>query len=358
MLSTRKRGAEIRQFILENVEKHPVDLISLTAETFGMSRQGVHRHIQSLRKQKALKIRGTTRNRRYTLRPLAKFLEGYPLNSTLEEDRIWRRDIRPVLGDLPDNVLTIWQHGFTEIMNNAIEHSAGQRVLVSVEKTAIATHMMISDDGQGIFKKLQRELDLEDERHAVLELAKGKLTTDPAQHTGEGIFFTSRMFDQFIILSGTVSFNHTHGEDEDWIFDDHASHEGTAVFMDLTNTASRTTKEVFDRFTSGEEYAFTKTVIPVRLAKYGGEQLISRSQAKRLLARIDRFKVVIFEFTGVDMIGQAFADEVFRVFTEGHPEMELLALKVSPPVEHMIRHVAGERADAILGIEPSCGAPC
>jgi anti-sigma regulatory factor (Ser/Thr protein kinase) len=347
----RKRGAEIRQFILEHVEQHPVDIISLTAESFGMSRQGVHRHIQSLRKEKALGLRGTTRNRRYRLRPLAKFLEGYPLNTPLEEDLLWRRDIRPVLGDVPDNVRTIWQHGFTEIMNNAIEHSAGHRVIVNVEKTAIATRMIISDDGQGIFKKIQRELGLHDEHHAVLELAKGKLTTDPAHHSGEGIFFTSRMFDYFCILSGSVSFTHTHGQAEDWVFADQASQEGTAVFLDLTNTASRTTKEVFDRFTSGEEYAFTKTVIPVGLAKYGEEQLISRSQAKRLLARIDRFKVVMFEFAGVDMIGQAFADEVFRVFAEAHPDMELVATGVNTPVEHMIRRVAGNRAESILGNE-------
>src|SRR6266446_10852868 len=354
MLSTRKRGAEIRQFILEHVEEHPVDIVTLTAETFGMSRQGVHRHIQSLRKHKALGLRGTTRKRRYTLRPLAKFLEEYSLKTTLAEDLLWRRDIRPVLGDLPDNVLTIWQHGFTEIMNNAIEHSAGHNVLVSVEKTAIATHMMISDDGQGIFKKIQQELALEDEHHAVLELSKGKVTTDPDRHTGEGIFFASRMFDDFSIRSGMVFFTHTHGEAEDWVLADGTSEKGTAVFLDLTNTASRTTREVFDRFSSGEDYAFTKTVIPVRLAKYGEEQLISRSQAKRLLARIDRFKMVVFNFAGVDMIGQAFADEVFRVFAEGHPSMQLVALGVSTPVEQMIRRVAGDRAEAILGNEELC----
>ena len=121
------------------------------------------------------------------------------------------------------------------------------------------------------------------------------------------------------------------------------------VFMNITNTASRTTREVFDRFTSGEDYGFTKTTIPVRLAKYGDEQLISRSQAKRLLARIDRFKVVLLEFDGVDMIGQAFADEVFRVFTHAHPDMELYAVGANPAVQHVIRHVAGDRAGAILG---------
>ena len=208
MAGVEKRGAEIRQFILEHVDEHPVDIVTLTMETFGISRQGVHRHIQLLRKQKALGIRGTTRKRRYKLRPLATFRKLYYLNTPLEEDRLWRDDIRPVLGDLPENVLTIWQHGFTEIMNNAIEHSAGKRVFVTINKTAIVTQMAIKDDGQGIFKKIQRELGLHNEHDAVLELAKGKLTTDPAHHSGEGIFFTSRIFDGFSIHSGTVSFLH------------------------------------------------------------------------------------------------------------------------------------------------------
>src|SRR5215831_17325717 len=354
MASTEKRGAEIRQFILEHVEKHPVDIVTLTMETFGISRQGVHRHIQTLRKQKALGIRGTTRKRRYRLRPLAKLAEFYSLKDPLEEDRIWRSDIRPVLGDLPENVLTIWQHGFTEIMNNAIEHSAGTQVFVTIDKTAIATLMAIHDDGQGIFKKIQRELGLHNEHDAVLELAKGKLTTDPAHHSGEGIFFTSRMFDDFSIHSGSVAYMHTDDADRffgDLVLDGETSRDGTAVFMTLTNTASRTTREVFDLFTSGEDYGFTKTTIPVRLAKYGDEQLISRSQAKRLLARIDKFKVVWFEFGGVDTIGQAFADEVFRVFANEHPDMQLHVTGANPAVQHMIRHVSGDRADAILNDE-------
>lgn len=68
--------------------------------------------------------------------------------------------------------------------------------------------LVIHDDGEGIFHKITKQLKLCDERHAVLELAKGKFTTDPKNHTGEGIFFSSRMFDDFAILSGTVYFTH------------------------------------------------------------------------------------------------------------------------------------------------------
>jgi hypothetical protein len=278
----------------------------------------------------------------------------YALSANEAEDLIWGRDIRPLLGVLPENVIDMWQYGFTEMMNNAIEHSAGHGVLVGVLQTAFDTKIIISDDGEGIFKKLQRELGLEDERHAVLELGKGKVTTDPAHHTGEGIFFTSRMFEGFTISSGDVSFTHLHEEAEDeedldWIYKSQKSRDGTVVFLHLKNNASRTTKEVFDRFTTEGDYQFSKTIIPVYLAQHGDEKLISRSQAKRLLAGLHRFKVIWFDFEGVKMIGQAFADEVFRVFAEAHPHIELSALSVNTPVEQMIRHVAGQRADAIFG---------
>jgi anti-sigma regulatory factor (Ser/Thr protein kinase) len=354
MVSTRHRGAEIRQFILEHVEDHPRDIVTHTAQTFGISRQGVHRHIQRLLHDKVLCMRGgTTRDREYTLCPRVEWNHMYILSTIAQEDVVWRKDIRPLLGDLPQNVLDIWQYGFTEILNNAIEHSAGHAVMIDVEQTVRMTTIRISDNGEGIFQKLQRELGLEDERHAVLELAKGKMTTDPAHHTGEGIFFTSRMFDHFRILSGHVFFTHQreedpHDEAEDWITESQDPAPGTAVFLALSNTASRTPQEVFDQFTSEGEYSFTKTVVPVRLAQYGDEKLVSRSQAKRLLARIDRFKVVLLDFEGVEMIGQAFADEVFRVFAEAHPHIELFAISVNTAVAHMIRRAAGSRAATIF----------
>ena len=353
MTHVRHRGAEIRHFILEQVEEHPRDIVARTAQAFGMSRQGVHRHLQRLVQQHTLAVEGTTRNRRYTLRPRVQALQFYPLIPRPAEDRLWTREIRPLLGELSENVLDMLQYGFTEMMNNAIEHSAGRTVGVSVTQTALATKIVIFDDGEGIFKKLQRELGLEDERHAVLELGKGKVTTDPARHTGEGIFFTSRIFDEFTIFSGNVSFAHArgHADDEEGIdfvqaWPDFS--QGTAVFLTLSHMTSRTTKEVFDRFTFEGDYSFSKTVVPVHLALYGDEKLVSRSQAKRLLAGLDRFKVVLLDFTGVETIGQAFADETFRVFVQSHPRVELLAQQATTLVEHMIRRAAGPRGDAIL----------
>jgi len=336
MVGIRKRGEEIRQFILDNAGHHPKDVVKLTARNFGISRQAVNKHVKRLVEQKALLARGTTRNRHYLLHPLVQWEQIYLLDGNLEEDRVWRVDIAPLLGELPDNVKDIWHYGFTEILNNAIDHSLGQHVLVQVKKTASNAEIVVYDNGEGIFRKIQRELNLYDERHSVLELAKGKLTTDPDNHTGEGIFFSSRMFDDFRILSGNVYFSHTHDKVEDWIVENQRDQSGTGVFMTLNNNADRTPKQVFDSFTSGEDYGFTKTVVPVRLAQYGDEKLVSRSQAKRLLDRVDKFRTVIFDFDEVDSIGQAFADEVFRVFQRRHPDIELMYLNTSKPVKEMI----------------------
>jgi anti-sigma regulatory factor (Ser/Thr protein kinase)/biotin operon repressor len=332
----RKRGEQIRQFILDNVEKHPRDVASLAAQAFGVTRQAVNKHIQHLVGQKALLVRGSTRSKIYQLHPLIEWTKAYSLNNKLEEDIVWSSDIKPLVVDLPDNVRDIWLYGFTEMLNNAIEHSSGKAIVIQLVKTAIDTQIIIGDDGEGIFKKIQSALQLHDERHAVLELAKGKLTTDPDRHSGQGIFFTSRMFDEFAILSGSVYFSHEFNKAEDWILERDRQQSGTNVFMKLKNNTSRTSKQVFDSFSSGDDYAFTKTVVPVRLAQYGDEKLVSRSQAKRLLAGVDKFKVVVFDFSGVEAVGQAFADEVFRVFKKQHPEIQLMSLNASQDVVQMI----------------------
>lgn len=81
--------------------------------------------------------------------------------------------------------------------------------------------------------------------------------------------------------------------------------------MRLVNNSTRTTKEIFDKFADPEEYTFAKTIAPVRLGQYEGEKLISRSRAKRLIFRFEKFRTVILDFDGIEEIGQALSDEVF-----------------------------------------------
>lgn len=336
MVRVRARGEDIRRFILERVERHPSDISKVTAKHFGITRQAVNKHLQRLTKEISLTETGKTRSRSYKLSALQEWRGRYQISTDLAEDLVWTNDIRPALGQLPDNALNIWHYGFTEMFNNAIDHSGGSEILVHIRKTAAATEMLLNDNGVGIFRKIQTALGLLDERHAILELHKGKLTTDPQRHTGEGIFFASRMFDSFDILSGGVYFFHEFGKPEDWIVGRDRLSQGTTVWMKIHNHTARTAKKIFDQYSVGEDYGFNKTVVPVRLAKYGNDQLISRSQAKRLLARIELFRIVLFDFSGVETIGPAFADEIFRVFAQQHPIMELRAIKANSQVKRMI----------------------
>jgi biotin operon repressor/anti-sigma regulatory factor (Ser/Thr protein kinase) len=344
MSGVRARGEEIRRFILENVEKQPDSVSRLAAEKFGITRQAANKHLQRLTQEGSLIESGNTRARAYKLAPLSKWSRRYPIVQGLEENRVWE-DVKPNLGALPTNVMNIWHIGFTEMFNNAIEHSEGTNIWVDIEKTALDCKVLILDDGVGIFEKIKAHMGLEDARHAVLELAKGKFTTDPKNHSGEGIFFTSRMFDTFAIHSKGLSYSHDFGEQEDWIADLDSARGGTGVFLELDNHTSRTARGIYDEFSSIER-GFNKTLIPVRLAQHGNDQLVSRSQAKRLLTRVDRFDIVALDFRNVPEIGQGFADEIFRVFAKEHPEIQLLPSGANEAVKRMIAHVLSGESPA------------
>jgi len=182
-------------------------------------------------------------------------------------------------------------------------------------------------------------LKLQDPRESILELSKGKLTTDPNNHSGQGIFFSSRAFDEFFILSGDLVFTHADTSGMDFLLHNERSHKGTRVVMRIALNSERTLREVFDSFsgTEEEDYAFNKTIVPVKLALYEGGQLISRSQAKRILNRVDRFKTVLLDFKGVESIGQAFADEVFRVFVKQNPQITIHSINENLEVSKMIK---------------------
>lgn len=336
MTRLRRKSEEIREYILGIVEKDPKMAVILTMQKFNITRQAVHQHINHLIKQGVL---FRIRSGHYELSPLEEWSTTISVSDNPHEDVVWRNEIAPRIGNLPDNAIDVWSYGFTEMYNNVVDHSDSATAIISIKKNAYTTEMMLLDYGIGIFYKIQKALNLLDERHAVLELTKGKLTTDPTSHSGEGIFFTSRMFDTFEILSGDVFLSHKYGDDEDWILESRRHSSGTCIFMKLKNNTSRTKSEIFKKFTSGEDINFSKTIVPVRLAQYGDEKLISRSQAKRLLERVDRFKTVLLDFTEVKSIGQAFADEVFRVFINQHPQIEIVPINTNNDVSGMIKRV-------------------
>lgn len=300
----------------------------------GISRQAASARLRTAVKNGLIIKQGVGRGVIYSLAELNRIHQEFE-RAGLSEDRVWQSMLAPLVSDLPENVRDVWRYGFTEMVNNAIDHSGSNKVTVWAVRNALYTQVWVSDEGEGIFIKIQKALDLYDPREAILELAKGKFTTDPDNHSGEGIFFSSKVFDLFDIRSGSLHFMHDAGLD-DMLIERPKNAPGTLVVMRLTNDSKRTTKEIFDKFAAPEEYTFAKTIVPVRLGQYEGEKLVSRSQAKRLIFRFEKFKTVILDFTGVEEIGQAFSDEVFRVFQNAHRDTKLVPVNMTVAVKDMV----------------------
>ena len=116
--------------------------------------------------------------------------------------------------------------------NNAIDHSEGSTVWNRLTVSDYSIEFMIRDDGIGIFEKIKNAFGLDDHRQVLAALAKGGLTTDPARHSGQGIFFTSQAFDSFWIMSQYAAMtNNTY--DDRWMLADESADKliGTVVIM-------------------------------------------------------------------------------------------------------------------------------
>jgi len=341
MADASERTAEIRAFLVREAARRPAGLAARASVKFGITRQAVSRHISALVAAGILQPEGETRGRVYTLAVLADHRARLAVVPGLAEDEVWRQEIEPHLEGVPSNVESVCHYGFTEMFNNAIDHAAAETITTGIYRTAIEIELYVGDDGVGIFRKIRAALGLADERQAVFELTKGKLTTDPAKHTGQGIFFTSRLFDRFEIDSHFLRLSHGEGDDRPTLIEatDAPAVFSTLVTMSIDPSSSRTTKEIFDRFAGPEgDYSFSTTQIVVALARYGQEQLVSRSQAKRVMTRCENFRHVILDFSNIESIGPAFADEIFRVYANAHPEIELRWMNAVPEVEGRILH--------------------
>lgn len=351
MSYTKERKERIINYILEKISNDEEKLSSKVSKTFDTSDTTIRRYITELVTDNII-VANPNKKCGYELK-VNKFQKMYT-NRDLEEDFVYRKDFFPYLTDLPTNVQHIWSYAFTEILNNAIEHSQSDTIFIVMEKTHLSTTISIMDEGIGIFnnivdymkKKYQRnDIGIED---AIVELFKGKLTTAESNHSGEGIFFTSRMMDRFFIFSSNTIFSHDNISEHvqrEFINKD-ISHPdkfvgadcGTMVYLQISNHSQKDIKEFFDMFAPVES-GFIKTSIPIKHTCCEFGYPVSRSQARRLCARFDEFEEIILDFNEVDNIGQAFAHEIFNVFQKNHPNLKLVVKNATPYVAGMIERV-------------------
>lgn len=239
-------------------------------------------------------------------------------------------------GSLPDNVESIIYYAFTEMLNNAIEHSQSKTIYVEVWKEERKISFIVRDYGIGVFKNVMQDRNLSSELEAIQDLLKGKITTKPRVHSGEGIFFTSKAVELFILDSFEYRLRIDNIID-DLFIEEIRSLKGTRVYCEVAIDSERHLSYVFTTYqTDPVNFAFDKTEVHVRLYQIG-TIYISRSQARRVLAGLDRFKTIVLDFAQVPTIGQAFADEIFRVFKQRHPEIKVVPIQMNETVKFMVK---------------------
>jgi hypothetical protein len=252
----------------------------------------------------------------------------------LSESDVWRsiKDDLDLDGESPAGRIT--GYAFTEMLNNAIDHSGSDTVTITWWVTSDQWSFEVRDYGVGAYIKLRSGLRLASDFEAVQELSKGKRTTDRDRHTGEGIFFTSKAVDMFRLTSSGVRWtvdNLRHDVALGLVPD----FSGTSVICQIDPQSDRDLTDVFREFTV--DHAFVRTRPVVKLFEIG-TSFVSRSEARRLLEGLDAdFDTVEADFTGVADVGQGFVDELFRVWPAAHPGKTVIPTNMNAAVDFMIQ---------------------
>ncbi|MFA7245036.1 MAG: DUF4325 domain-containing protein [Candidatus Magasanikbacteria bacterium] len=343
----------IKKLILEEFQKKSEVRSSEIAEKTGKTRSWINQIFKSLVEEGKVVLIGKNRGAFYVLAnkesvkdaksQILKFRRVYK-NIDLKEDRVLQ-EIKHETGifmDITNNILHILEYSFTEMLNNAIDHSSSDKITVEMSRTATDISFSIDDRGVGIFNNIKEKKNLPDVMVAIGNLLKGKTTTDPARHTGEGIFFTSRIADNFIIQSfGKKIFFHNILEDV--FVEDSKDFQGTEIFFIISLESEKDLKSLFDKYTDTvtETYAFNTSEVIVKLFQFG-DNMISRSQAKRVMESMEKFENITLDFKDVHTVGQGFADEIFRVWQNEYLSVKISYRNANENITFMLKRAKGE----------------
>jgi excisionase family DNA binding protein len=252
----------------------------------------------------------------------------------LAEHDVWRRVREDLQIPRETRAGRIMAYAFTEMLNNAIDHSGSKTAAISLWITDDQWCFEIKDTGVGIFARLEEGLQLANEFEAMQELTKGKRTTDPARHTGEGIFFTSKVVDIFRLASSGIRLTFDNLR-HDYAYGAVPPEPGTLVQCQVDPRTDRAIADVFHEFEKDEAFVRTRPV--VKLFEIG-TIFVSRSEARRLLDGLaEDFESVEVDFAGVTDVGQGFVDELLRVWPATHPGKTVVPIHMNPAVEFMVR---------------------
>ncbi|MGN0318590.1 MAG: STAS-like domain-containing protein [Lachnospira sp.] len=334
MKFSEDRKQTIKNYILEKIVQKSTSISKTVAETFNVNATTVHAYINELVADNIIKKvkRGEYELVSHDYIYMLSRKNGDLDTDTYAFDACFHDHIK----GFETNVQNIWAYTFSEMINNVMDHSMAENVKIIVIQNYLTTSVMIIDNGIGIFKKIQEHFHLPSIDEAICELFKGKLTTDKENHSGEGIFFSSKLMDEFFIASSGKIFSNNKYDDSkisDFVL---GNQKGTCVFMALSNYSHKTAKEVFDAY-ANMDGRFVKTIIPLK--NIFDSAPVSRSQAKRVCNRLDKFKEVIVDFEDIPWIGQGFAHQLFVVFANNNPDIIITPINMNEDITKMYNHV-------------------
>ncbi|MCX6763360.1 MAG: DUF4325 domain-containing protein [Candidatus Moranbacteria bacterium] len=311
-----------------------------------LSRTYISRIINALVKEGKLVKGGSTAGAFYVLPENENLIQSeiiYKkifLREGLEEHRVLDEiNHTRIYLDLKDNVRSIFNYAFSEMLNNAIEHSQSEKISVSVFKSKKELVFFIDDYGIGVFRNIKHKKELKSELEAIQDLLKGKTTTAPQLHTGEGIFFTSKVANLFTLESFGLRLMIDNNIKDIFVSMQNKKNKGTRVIFAISLDSNIHLAGIFRKYqTNQDTMAFDKTEVKIKLFTMGTVH-VSRSQARRVLNGLNKFKTIVMDFDKVPVIGQGFADEIFRVYKSKHPEINITPINMNEAVKFMINRV-------------------
>jgi anti-sigma regulatory factor (Ser/Thr protein kinase) len=346
----RRKEQIIRSRVMEllGYEAGKSNVSAQIQREFALSSAQLGRYLKRMELAGLIASSGYGKGKKYAVStPLKTSTDNYPLKRTymlsdahkIGEDAIFQEFVAPVAFNYPKNVHAILRHCMTELINNAIDHSHGKELRLELYVKDRLLHVSIIDDGIGAFASIKKHFQLDSVLDAAAEMAKGKRTTDRNHHAGEGIYFSQRMTNEFTISANGVAYRFNRLQD-DWAIKIVPEQAGTAITLTIDQFAKYSPKDIFQKYTD-EDFRFVKSdsfiVLPYVLAVKGN--MISRSEAKKLMAGAEEFEHVEIDFLNVDEIGQGFADEIFRVYRLQHPNIKISFRNCNKAVSMMISHV-------------------
>jgi signal transduction histidine kinase len=151
-MSKASHFSTLLKTVSTDVVAHPTDLTKYYADMLGISRVAANAYIQRLEREGWIARSGPKTRPTFSLGYKKAIVKEYALKG-LEEHIVWEQDFLPFL-NLSKNVSNIANHGFTEMLNNAIDHSAGTKVVVIAHQIKNYLILSITDNGIGIFEKI------------------------------------------------------------------------------------------------------------------------------------------------------------------------------------------------------------